>query len=107
MLEKLTLSEATTLLHSCPLALLLVNDDGRIRGYNKAFAALLGDAMTGLADSADDIRNDSLLSPLLAQCALINWIMPDGDERWLSVESITMNGFERPLLSGRHGKAAA
>ena len=42
MLDKLTLDEAKTLLNSCPLALLLIGDDGRVCGYNDAFAALLG-----------------------------------------------------------------
>jgi diguanylate cyclase (GGDEF)-like protein len=92
MLNKLTLGEATTLLDTCPLALLLVNDDGQVCGYNDAFAALLGDVVTELADSTDDIRNDGLLAPLLGQGTLINWIMPDGDERWLAVESTIMNG---------------
>jgi GGDEF domain-containing protein len=92
MLNKLTLDEATALLDTCPLALLLVNDDGQVCGYNDAFATLAGDAVTGLADAAGDIRNDSLLAPLLGQGTLINWIMPDGNERWLAVESISMNG---------------
>ena len=92
MLEKLTLDEATTLLDSCPLALLLVGDDGRVCGYNAAFAALLGDAVAELAKLTDDIRNDSLLTPLLGQGTLINWIMPDGDERWLAVDTTLMNG---------------
>lgn len=92
MLDKLTLDEATTLLDTCPLALLLVRDDGRICGYNGAFAALLGDAVTELAESVDDVRDDGLLAPLLGQGTLINWVMPDGDERWLAVESTLMNG---------------
>ena len=92
MLDKLTLDEATTLLDSCPLALLLIEDDGRVCGYNAAFAALLGDAVSELAELTNDIRNDSLLAPLLGQGTLINWIMPDGDERWLAVESTLMNG---------------
>jgi diguanylate cyclase (GGDEF)-like protein len=92
MLDKLTLDEATTLLDTCPLALLLVRDDGRVCGYNDAFAALLGDAVTELAELTDNIRDDGLLAPLLGQGTLINWIMPDGDERWLAVESTLMNG---------------
>jgi diguanylate cyclase (GGDEF)-like protein len=92
MLDKLTLDEAKTLLDSCPLAMLLVNDAGQVCGYNGALATLLGDAVTVLVDSADDIRNDSLLAPLLGQGTLVNWIMPDGDERWLAVDSIVTNG---------------
>ncbi|UCC56306.1 MAG: diguanylate cyclase [Gammaproteobacteria bacterium] len=92
MLNKLTLGEATTLLDTCPLALLLITDDGQLHGYNDAFAALLGDAATELVNSAGDIRSDSLLAPLLGQDTLINWVMPDGDERWLAVETTIMNG---------------
>ena len=92
MLDKLTLDEAKTLLDSCPLAMLLVNDAGRVCGYNHAFAVLLGDAVTGLADVQDDVGNNSLLTPLLGQDTLVSWIMPDGDERWLAVDSLTADG---------------
>ena len=92
MLKKLTPGEATTLLDTCPLALLLVTDDGQLHGYNDAFASLLADAVAELANAAGDIRSDSLLAPLLGQDTLINWVMPDGDERWLAVETTIMNG---------------
>jgi len=92
MLNKLTLDEATTLLDHCPLALLLVNDDGGICGFNNAFAALLGDLATELTHTTDDIRNDVLLAPLLGAGTLVNWIKPDGDERWLAVASTAMKG---------------
>jgi diguanylate cyclase (GGDEF)-like protein len=92
MLNRLSLGEARTLLDTCPLALLLVTDEGRLHGFNDAFAALLGEAVTDLADAAGDIRNDSLLAPLLGEDTLINWVMPDGDEHWLAVEMTIMNG---------------
>jgi len=93
MLNKLSQTEATTLLESCPLALLLVDDAGQICGFNAAFATLLGEAAGDPDSMAKDLSNDGLLAPLLGQGTLINWIMPDGDERWLAVESTTMDGF--------------
>jgi len=93
MLNRLSRTEAVTLLDTCPLALLLVDDGGRICGFNAAFAALLGEAAGDPDSLAEDLRNDGLLMPLLGQGTLINWIMPDGDERWLAVECTIMNGF--------------
>jgi diguanylate cyclase (GGDEF)-like protein len=93
MLNKLSLGEATALLDSCPMALLLVNESGAVCGYNDAFAALLGDVATALLDATDDIRNNNLLAPLLDQGSIVNWITPDGDERWLAVEVTRLDGF--------------
>jgi len=73
------LKKALALLDECPVAMLLTGGDGNILGCNQAFSALVGaDAATLPAD---------LLAPLLGQGTLVNWIMPDGDERWLSVET--------------------
>jgi diguanylate cyclase (GGDEF)-like protein len=92
MLNKLALEEACTLLDACPLAILLIDNAGQLRGFNAAFAELLGDAATSIRDSATDLRNDSLLAPLLGQGTLVNWVMPDGDARWLAVNSIPLDG---------------
>jgi hypothetical protein len=92
MLNKLTPEAATTLLDSCPLALLLTDSDGRMHGFNAAFTDLLGEAATGLARTADDIRNDGLLAPLLGPDTLINWITPDGAEHWLMVQTMAVDG---------------
>jgi len=75
---------AQSLLQNCPIALLLITDNGKIQGYNRAFAALLGDAASILKDAA---QADGLVAPLLGTGTVVNWIMPDGDERWLAVES--------------------
>jgi GGDEF domain-containing protein len=84
-MHDITLQTAHALLDNCPLALLLIADDGSICGFNRAFSTLLGDA-------ADTLKNathpDDLITPLLGPASVINWIMPDGDERWLAV-SIT------------------
>lgn len=92
MLNKLALEEARTLLDACPLAILLIDNAGQLHGFNAAFAELLGDAATSIRESATDLRNDSLLAPLLGQGTLVNWIMPDGDARWLAVNSIPLDG---------------
>ncbi|MEN8107784.1 MAG: GGDEF domain-containing protein [Pseudomonadota bacterium] len=82
MLDKLTLDEATALLDASPVATLLTTADGSINGFNTAFAGLLG-------ETADTLTND-LLAPLLGQGTVVNWIMPDGDERWLAVECVSL-----------------
>ena len=92
MLNTLTLEEATNLLDACPLGILLLDASGRIRACNSAFARLTG-AVSGKAISdPEELRQEGLLEPLLGSGTLVNWIMPDGDERWLAVESRALTG---------------
>ena len=81
-MHETTLQTAHALLDNCPLALLLVSESGDIRGFNRAFRTLVGDAADTLMDAS---QPDGLITPLLGPDTLINWIMPDGDERWLAV----------------------
>lgn len=93
MLKQLTLEEAIILLDACPVAVLVIDAAGQVRGLNEAFANLAGeDAVAGLAGSSPDPHNDALLAPLLGKGTLINWIMPDGDTRWLAVTSAPLQG---------------
>ena len=82
MLNKLTLEQATALLDASPLATLLLDADGSVHSYNAAFAALLGEAA--------EVPARELLAPLLGEGTVISWIMPDGDERWLAVETVSL-----------------
>ncbi|MEN8204740.1 MAG: diguanylate cyclase [Pseudomonadota bacterium] len=84
------LSHAATLslLQSNPTAMLLIDDNGIIQGLNSAFAALLGEAAATLQGAS---QADGLVTSLLGPGAVINWIMPDGDERWLAVETCTID----------------
>lgn len=91
-MKHLSLDTAQSLLQSCPIALLLVDDTGEIQGFNNAFAALLGEAATTLKGAS---RSDGLLAPLLGTGTVIHWIMPDGDERWLALESFAIDGNPR------------
>lgn len=84
MLNRLTLEQATALIDASPLATLLLTADGRVQGWNAAFAGLLGETA--------DIPGDELLAPLLGQGTLLSWVMPDGDERWLAVETVNLEG---------------
>jgi len=84
MLNRLTLEQATALIDASPLAILLLAADGRVQAWNAAFAGLLG----GIAETP----GDELLAPLLGQGTLVSWAMPDGDERWLAVETVTLEG---------------
>ena len=90
-MKDIALQEALALLDVCPVPMLVTGGDGTIRAANQAFAALAG---TG----ADSLSVE-LLAPLLGQDALVNWITPDGDQRWLAVETATMDdipgGFAR------------
>jgi len=83
MMKDISLKQALALLDISPVAMLLTAADGRIRGCNQAFAALLGDTVDNLAGQLPD---DGMLAPLLGQGTLINWIMPDGDTRWLALD---------------------
>jgi diguanylate cyclase (GGDEF)-like protein len=85
-MKDVPLTDAIALLESCPLAMLLV-EQGRISYFNQAFADLLGTAASGLIRGS---APDELVAPLLAGHALMNWIMPDGDERWLAIETVAV-----------------
>jgi GGDEF domain-containing protein len=98
VLNSLSLEEAVILLDGCPLAILLLDASGQILACNRAFAGLTGtDPGAGLAEP-EALRREGLLAPLLGSGTLVNWVMPDGDERWLAVET-------RPL-AGAHGGTA-
>jgi len=88
-MKDITLKQALALLDNAPLAILLTGSDGRIRGCNRAFAALAGETTDMLAGQS---HTDGLLAPLLGQGTLISWIMPDGDTRWLAVEAFGIDG---------------
>ena len=92
MLNTLTLEEAAALLDASPLAILLLDRAGRVRAYNRAFASLAGDAACASLALPENLQKEELLGPLLGRGALVNWIMPDGDERWLAVESLSLAG---------------
>ena len=87
MLNSLTFEEAASLLDACPLAILLVDASGSIRAWNRAFADLTGVVSGAVVIEPEELRKEGLLEPLLGSGTLVNWIMPDGDERWLAVES--------------------
>jgi len=88
-MKDITLKQALALLDSLPLAMLLTGSDGRIRGCNQAFAALVGETMDTLAGQS---QADGLLAPLLGQGTVISWILPDGDTRWLALDSFEIDG---------------
>ena len=85
-MKDLNLNEALTLLDTCPMAMLLIGEDHNIRGCNQAFTDLTG-LITGTLDSA---MQQELLAPLLGEGSIINWVTPDGDEHWLSLETVAV-----------------
>jgi diguanylate cyclase (GGDEF)-like protein len=87
-MKDISIQEAQALLDICPVAMLLVGDSGNLRGFNRAFAALVGGSAATLLDAS---QPDGLLTPLLGTDTIVNWIMPDGDERWLAVETVTID----------------
>jgi GGDEF domain-containing protein len=87
-MKDIPLHEALSLLDICPMAMLL-EDNGRIRTYNQAFATLLGAAADTLERGA---LPDELVAPLLTGNAMVNWMMPDGDQCWLAIESVAIKG---------------
>jgi len=87
----LELQKALALLDECPVAMLLTGSDGNILGCNQAFSALVGADVATLPAE--------LLAPLLGQGTLVDWVMPDGDQRWLSVETTAIG--EMPGSSAR------
>jgi diguanylate cyclase (GGDEF)-like protein len=92
MLNSLTLKEATNLLDACPLAILLLDASGSIRACNRAFSSLTGVVSGAGVSEPEALRKEGLLEPLLGSGTLVNWIMPDGDERWLAVETRPLTG---------------
>jgi diguanylate cyclase (GGDEF)-like protein len=92
MLNTLTLDEAANLLDACPLGILLLDGSGRIRACNTAFASLTGMISDTAGSEPEVLRKEGLLEPLLGSGTLVNWITPDGDERWLAVESRPLTG---------------
>ncbi|MCK5481065.1 MAG: hypothetical protein KAJ06_07960, partial [Gammaproteobacteria bacterium] len=83
-MKDLSFKEALALLDICPMAMLLVGQDNNIRGCNQAFTALTGES----ASTLDIDTQQDLLAPLLGEGTIINWVTPDGDERWLAVETV-------------------
>jgi len=93
-MKDLTHSTITALLDHCPAALLLIDSTGQIRGYNQAFSGLVGEAAATLEG---DAQANALIAPLLGTTGPISWIMPDGDQRWLSTESVVLD--ESPAIT--------
>jgi diguanylate cyclase (GGDEF)-like protein len=86
-MKDVSLQQALHLLDKAPQPLLLLDNTGAVRGFNQAFGSLVG----ADADSTTELALEpGLLQPLLGTGTVINWIMPDGDERWLAVEAIEM-----------------
>ncbi len=85
-MKDLSFKEALALLDICPMAMLLVGQDNNIRGCNQAFTALTGES----ASTLDIDTQQDLLAPLLGEGTIINWVTPDGDERWLAVETVAV-----------------
>jgi len=69
------------------MALLLIDGNGQISGFNQAFSALLGDAAATLEGDAHAI---SVIAPLLQGKNPISWIMPDGDARQLHADPVVL-----------------
>jgi len=87
-MKDINLDEALALLEVCPVALLITDAGGEVRGFNRAFAFLVDES--GIT-TLDHVQHDSSLITLLGQERAINWIMPDGDARWLKVETVTLD----------------
>jgi GGDEF domain-containing protein len=83
-MKDLVLHEALTLLGVCPMPMLLQDHKGHIRACNKAFACLSGASVEALTEAR---QPDDVILPLLGDSTVVHWIMPDGSERWLAVES--------------------
>lgn len=87
-MKDLALNEALNLLDNAPVAMLLQDADGRVRACNRAFADLAGISAEDIAGNAP---HDELLAPLLGNSTLIHWITADGNERWLTMETVTID----------------
>jgi GGDEF domain-containing protein len=91
MMDEILPGDAVALLEGCPHALLLIDRDGRLRGYNHAFINLLGgdeEMLRGDANASTNI----LLAPLLATSGRLRWVTPDGEERQLLVHTVETPG---------------
>lgn len=77
---------AAKLLHLSPQPALLLDSAGRIHGCNPAFRELVGNLVIDGSTQPDT----GLLQPLLGTGTVINWAMPDGEQRWLVVEVIDL-----------------
>ena len=91
-----SIKAAHALLDNCPVALLLTAENGTVCGFNQAFRALMGDAADMLQE---ETQPDALIAPLLGPGSVMSWIMPDGDERWLTVESTLLE--DAPGITAR------
>lgn len=91
-MKNIPLTDAMALLESCPLAM-LIEEQGCIGYFNRAFAELLGAAAAGVVRGA---APDPMITPLLQANSLLNWIMPDGTERWFAIETVAPG--DRPEL---------
>jgi hypothetical protein len=85
-MKNLSFKDALALLDICPMGVLLVGQDNNIHGCNPAFTALTGES----AGTLDPDSQQPLLASRPGEAALINWVMPDGDERWLAVETVAV-----------------
>ncbi|MGB5259199.1 MAG: diguanylate cyclase [Gammaproteobacteria bacterium] len=84
-MKDISLQQALHLLDKVPQPMLLLENTGTVRSFNQAFGTLVGVDWDSSADLALDA---GLLQPLLGNSTVINWIMPDGDERWLAIEAV-------------------
>jgi GGDEF domain-containing protein len=87
-MKDISLQQALALLDISPIAMLLTGADGRVRGCNQSFAVMVGETADRLAGQSPA---DGLLEPLLGQGTLINWVMPDGDTRWLALQTFEID----------------
>lgn len=87
-MKDIDLHEALKLLENCPMPMLLQDSDGRIRACNHAFATLAG---TSAEIITGGVQPDAHIVPLLGSDTVIQWVMADGDERWLKVENIELD----------------
>jgi diguanylate cyclase (GGDEF)-like protein len=91
MMDKILHGDAVALLEGCPHALLLIDRDGRLRGYNQAFINLLGGDEDMLRGDTNASRN-MLLAPLLAASGRLRWVTSNGEERHLLIRTLETPG---------------
>ena len=87
-MKDIPLKQALTLLDISPQPMVLLESGGKVYGLNQAFRALVGESA---ANAVDGSLESGMVHPLLGTSTVINWIMPDGDERWLAVEIIELS----------------
>jgi GGDEF domain-containing protein len=85
-MKNLALHEALQLLDSCPMPMVVCDTRGWIRACNRAFAELAGSRPDHLAGAPD-----AMIQPLLGASDVLQWIMPDGSERWLAVRQLEID----------------